>query len=256
MGDFLDHLADPEQRSDGWHVERQFRFTASQMHRLMIPGTRLKTPEELKNQPVLPSGNKSTAKTIDDWTILSDGAHTYIRELIGEGMTGRSDDGGGFATAHGINCEVQAAEHFTAETGFEVIKMGFVPFSTFAGGTPDGEVPEYDASWELKSPYNAKNQIDYLLDLSVETLRVLHFDFFCQIQSNMIFTKRSRSFFVTFDPDQDDHLKMRYLLIEKDADFCKLILQRLELAKKELDRLLEQLKNYKQWIPQKSILMK
>jgi hypothetical protein len=75
-----------EQGSPLWHNARVGRFTASENHRLMKSGYREMTPEELNARPK--SGKGSSAKLIEDLTVISDDTMTYITEKVAETLTG------------------------------------------------------------------------------------------------------------------------------------------------------------------------
>lgn len=247
MADFLDHLQNPDQRSNTWKDQRFGKFTSSNIHRLIGNGERLMTPEELKARPKKGTGSKTIWK--EDPKILSDAAITYIKEVIAEEMTGSSNDGGSAATLWGEEYEQQGKEYFTALTGIEIIPCTYIAFSTIAGGSPDGDLPSVDSGFELKCPFNSRIHLDYFWLASEKNMKELFPEYYWQVQANMIWMKRPKSIFASYDPRQQEPFKMRILMIERNIDDQQLILDKIKLAQEKKEELIEQLKQIKSWQP-------
>jgi hypothetical protein len=250
MKGFLDHAIDPDQRSADWFDSRTGRFTWSQVYRLLGPGKRLMTPEE--RLELKKTNPKSQAKYIEDETILSDGALTYIKEVIAETLTGVSHSSGGYATQWGEDHEEEGKNYFMEQTGLTINEVGFVPFLTIAGGTCDGDIPEYEAIFELKCPYNSINQIDYFTELTAANFKELYPEYYWQVQGNMLGRKCQKCLFCTYDPRMPEEYKMRYVLVEANPEDQKYLLLKLDLAEQNKNETLEKLKQTDKWKPQKS----
>ena len=246
MSNFLEDITDPDkayltidQNTEEWYKMRLGRFTASEIYKLMTTAKRPMTAKEL--EAAKKSGSK--ARTIEDATILSDGAITYVKMKVAEILTGESSSTPmSYALAHGKNMEPMAVTHFSEVMGVEVQPAVFIPFSTIAGGSPDGLVGD-NAILEVKCPYEAKNQVDYLLIKSPLELFVSNPEYWYQCQANLLFSKREFCYFATYDPRfQDDKHKMKILEIRPDVNDQDRILKKIEAAQKMKDEILDSLK--------------
>lgn len=247
MSDFLDHLQNPDQRSRAWNTQRFGCFTSSNMHRLVGPGYRLMTEKELNARPKKGEGSKT--KFIEDPTILSDAALTYIRELIAEEMVQSSNESGSAATAWGEEFEEQGKDYFTAKTGIQITPCTYIPFSTIAGGSPDGDLPEINSGFELKCPYNPRIHLEYFWDATPENFKELFPDYYWQVQSNMIWLKRPSALFASYDPRQEEDFKMRIMKIDANTTDQLLIMTKIKAGQEKKDELKNKLYHIKQWTP-------
>lgn len=242
---FLDDLLDDrtalkwvDQNSEEWNQIRIGRFTASELHRLMEPAKREMTEAELKARPK--SGKGSSAKLVYDHEKLSDAALTYINEKVAEVLTGHAKQQGyAFPLVWGTEHEEEAAELFAQRTGFEIEKVGFFPYTSHAGGSPDRLVND-NAILEIKAPYESVNQVKYLMLTDQYDLRREYFAYWVQCQANMMFTDRPLAYFCTFDPRmKNDKHKLTQIEIKADTEFHELIRKKIEQAVKEKLSLLQ-----------------
>ena len=201
------------QRSDVWDKARLGRFTSSEIYKLMS------TP-------------RNKAK------LLSDGAESYVYAKIAEELTGfEYTVYKGVAVEHGEEYEPAACAEFERLTGLKVTPVGFIPYLSYAGGSPDGlidikENPQIpaDALIEIKCPFNAANHVEYLaLNTSADLLACVP-DYWYQIQSNLLFTGRSVAYFITFSPYVPAPLHIGWIKIEADLEAQARIVAKLELA--------------------------
>lgn len=239
MSNFLDDLLNEktsdkwvEQNSEEWDKVRLGRFTASEMFRLMEPAKRDMTPEELKARPK--SGKGSSAKLIYDYEKLSDAAMTYIYEKVAEELTGQAQQQGyAFPLVHGNTYEEEAAEYFAKKTGFTLEKTGFYKYTTAAGGSPDRLVND-DAILEIKAPFNSVNQVKYLMLTDQFDLKREYFNYWCQVQCNMMFTERSKAYFASYDfRMKNEKMKMQIIEIAQDVEFHDLVRKKIVQATAE-----------------------
>lgn len=239
MSNFLDDLLDEktsdawiEQGTPEWDQARLGRFTASEIYRLMEPAKREMTQSELKSRPK--SGKGSSAKLVYDYEKLSDAAFTYIYEKVAEDLTGQAQQQGyAFPLVHGNTYEEEAAEYFAQKTGFTLEKTGFYKYTSAAGGSPDRLVND-DAILEIKSPFNSVNQIKYLMLTDQFDLRRNHFDYWCQIQCNLMFTDRKIGHFASYDFRMKvEKMKMQHIEIKADPEFHDLVRKKIEQATAE-----------------------
>lgn len=97
------------------------------------------------------------------------------------------------------------------------------------GGSPDGLIYD-DRVIEIKCPYNSSVHIENMM-LAAETFKQERKEYYAQIQLNMICTDTNKAHFVSFDPRmiEDEH-KVIVIEIEKDDDFSKNLINRIEEA--------------------------
>jgi hypothetical protein len=220
------------QRSQEWRDARLGKFTASEIHRLITPVMveRDLTDDELKERPKKGPGSRKTTVKEEDFLELSKGALTYVKEKVAEELTGIMQDSGTFeATEWGNEKEIMAVAEFEIRKGYKVQKAGFIPFTDHAGGSPDGLIND-DTVLEIKCPFNSANQVEYLLTATEEEIRENHPDYWWQMQANMLFTKRQKCYFVTYDPRMPEHLKINMVVVHANADDQQRILDKLDLA--------------------------
>lgn len=236
---FLDEIIDDklankwiEQGTPEWDQVRLGRFTASEIHRLMEPTKREMTEAELKARPK--TGKGSSAKLVNDYSTLSDAALTYVKEKVGEVLTGQANQQGyAFPIVWGKTYEDDACDAFVAKTGLTIEKVGFFKYTEHAGGSPDRFVGD-DAILEVKAPYNSANQIEYLILTDQFDVRRDYFPYWVQCQANMLFTERNLCHFCTYDPRmKEDKHKLTHIEIKSDSEFHDLIRKQIELAVKE-----------------------
>lgn len=213
-----------EQGSDRWHDVRVGRFTSSKFHKLIQPGQRPMTDEELKARPKTGPGSKS--KLTEDTSRLSEGGETYIYQKVAEVLTGLpKHEVYSFATDWGQTWEPVAAEHYEKIYGVTTEPISFVPYLDHFGGSPDRIVG--DDLLEIKCPSEPENQVKYLMYSDVDDLKSNHPDYYWQIMCNLLWTGKSGAYFVTFDNRfQDNKFKMSRIRIERDQKAFDKIIER------------------------------
>ena len=215
MADFFESLQSGnvapwiEQGTFEWDQIRVGRFTASEIWKLMVE------PKTKSNS-------------------LSETAKTYIQEKVAEVMTGQAKQQGyAFPLVWGTEKEPEAREYFIGRSGLNVERVGFFPYTDHAGGSPDGLVGE-DAILEIKSPYDSKVMIDYLMLNDVHDLKRDFREYYWQCTANMMFTERSRAYFVAFDPRmQKEEHKMKVIEFEANSEDQDKLIEKIGLAIKE-----------------------
>lgn len=191
------------QRTNLWDKVRLGRFTASQIYKLMGD----------------PKGGKK----------LSDGAESYIYAKIAEELTGFEYQFSSAATDHGEEYEPAAIDEFMRLTGQVVTPVGFIPYLSFAGGSPDGLIGDH-AGIEVKCPANTANHIQLLAINSSAELLAIAKDYWWQCQANMLFTGRNEWYFITFSPYVPAPLHIGWIKLEADHAAQARLVSRLELA--------------------------
>lgn len=230
---------------EDWKSARIGLFTSSEMNRLMAPGKRKMTDEELAVRPKNGTGSKVTY--IEDPETLSDGAITYIKEKVTEMLSEPTPDFYTYEMQWGTDNEPQAALRFAQYIGMDVTDPEFLycgvsdpvfyTMANVAGGTPDIVIP--DAIAEIKCP-KGTTHLEYLLATS-ETFKVSFPDYYCQMQSNMLFCEKKKCYFVSYDPRyKDEHLQIKVIEIQADIDYQNLIVKKIAKAKSVFDQILFQ----------------
>lgn len=184
-----------KQRSPEWFESRFGCFTASEFYKLMVSGKRKMTPEEL----AIEQFNKGKRTTIE--TTFGETAKTYIFTKIAEILTNGLSQQFGFTgskeTEWGEILESTARDYFTEVTGEKVTECDFLKISDRFGGSPDGLTD--DAIIEIKCPYNCTNHIQNLMIKDVDEFIDVHYEYYIQMQVNMIAAKKEKGYFISFD---------------------------------------------------------
>lgn len=225
---------------DQWREARRGLFTASEIHRLLAPGKRKMTDEELAARPKSGAGSKVTF--IEDDELLSDGAITYIYEKAAEILSELQPDFYNYDMQWGKDHEGEAVYEFAARMGLDVndpefLYVGvndpvFYTMANIAGGTPDLVIPE--AIGEVKCPASTTH-LQHLL-ATPETFKVTFPDKYTQMQANMLFCGKDKCYFISYDPRyKDKNLQMKIILIDADPDYQTLIVKKVSKAKVMLD---------------------
>jgi hypothetical protein len=198
-----------EQRSTQWRDARAGKFTGSEVWKLLT---------EPKSK---------SAKESGDW---SETAMTYIKTKVAEELTGQvHETGPAYPLVWGEEQEENAKAFFENKFGKKITKAGFIAFTDHSGVTPDGYVEESVA--ELKCPYNSTNHVEYLTWQSQFDLKENKPEYWFQIQTEILFSKKSKGLFISFDPRMilDAH-KLKVIEVYPHIDDQQRILDRIEKA--------------------------
>lgn len=237
-------LAYLTQGSEAWTQERIGKINASNFVKCIADVKRPMTDDELANRPP-----KSTAKTIEDVTLLSTGALTYIDEIMGERITGESSDSGidNDATRHGKLYEPVARRLYERVKGVKVTEVGridYKPLKGFVGGSPDGiigEIEKPNGGIEIKCPVkNAIHFANLKLD-NVWMLKAERPDHFWQCIGGMLLTGAKYWDFVSYSPNFPMRLSIKIIRLEYDEvqDDIRRLAIKLKVMVQELKSLIE-----------------
>ncbi len=211
-----------EHKSVEWYKVRSGKFTPSELHKLMT-------------EP------KSKAD------ILSVGAITYIKEKIAETLIENLPNENEFtnaATAWGNSYEDEAISIFADQSDTEIIKPGFIDCNDYFGGTPDGIAADGSFGIEVKCPYNPTIHLDNLV-LDPMDFPKARKEYYYQIQGYALLTGIKDWYFISYDPRQQDLLKIRHILVEMNKDTQKKIREKLKIANEYKQKLINNLKQLK-----------
>ncbi len=198
------------------------------------------TPEELANRPP-----KSTAKTIIDPTLLSEGAITYIEEMVTEILTGESCDSTVTTKEMewGILHEPEAIQLYSTVMKVHVTETGslpYKPYPKFVSGSPDGLI-EDNGGLEVKCPYNSVHHLKNLRMKTWEDLKKLRPIYYWQCVSGMLITGRAYWDFMSYSPKFPGHLQMAFVRLKYEdvQEDIRLLAIKIKFAIKEGETILE-----------------
>lgn len=225
-----------------YEQERLGCFTASEISKLHGVGTRKMTPDELKARE---KGNRKT--TIEDETVFTQGAETYIRIKLAELLTGKYRKLEGIhALEHGNETEPDAVAELR-KTYPDLIYYGnedrkFFQLTRLSGGTPDGvdEVKRLVA--EIKCPESNEVHVSYLLLKDSQELKSERPDYWHQLQMNMVCVAKSlgvefekmKGVFVSYSNDFDPEYRIKIIEVLPEIGYEERLLGILKRAEKKL----------------------
>lgn len=223
MDEFEKALLDvSEQRDEIWRDARCGKFTASEIWKLMT-------------EP-----QSKAAKEAGEW---SKTAMTYINTKVAEELTGQiHQNSNAYPLVWGEEQEPLAKQVLENKTELKVTRCTFIPFTDHSGGSPDGLIGE-NAILEIKCPYNSSNQIEYLQVKNVFDIKDIWPEYYWQCQMNMLFSKRTHCYFVTYDPRfTDEKHVLKVIEFEADAEDQNRCLKKIERAIEKKLEVIESLK--------------
>lgn len=217
----LKTLSPQENGREKWLKQRQGKFTASNIHKLLTCENKIELPK---------------------------GAMSYIEEVAIEILTdGQSrEDFTSQAMQHGQQTELKAIARFEKETGFLCYNTGeeqeFIQcnelFAGKFGGTPDGLFAP-SGLIEIKCP-NPKTHFFNLQNLkSAEDLKKHYPAYYWQIQANLFIAARTKGFFISFDDRfTDKNLQIKIVKVPFNQKAVAFMLLRLKQAVVYLEKLI------------------
>ena len=226
------------QRTTVWYNQRLYKFTASEFHKLMIGGHRPMTSEELSEE----KSKKSKRKTID--TLFGDVAIKYILDKVAEIITNgtildyKKIDAK--SLEWGNTFEHEAKTVYALRTGQPINDCGFFEYSDELGASPDGLIGEEGIA-EIKCPYDTANHIENLRLKSQKDFYNLQYEYYIQIQVQLLCTGKKWAEFISYDPRCASHLNIKILRIDRDDNIIEEIKHRCIEAKKILDSIILEL---------------
>jgi putative phage-type endonuclease len=199
------------QRTEQWYEQRKGRFTASDVHKLM--------------------GAKGLGET----------GLSLCRKKAQEIVFGRDEEWEvlTFDMQRGISQEPIAFELFKRQKELDFIEVqecSFFPIGANSGASPDGLVGS-DAVLEIKCPRPEKFFI--LVEKGLEAIDPSYYD---QMQLQMKATNSNRCYFFNNLFFKGQNLSHE-LIVERDDKRIDLIMQRIDLAVIERDKIVEILRN-------------
>lgn len=224
------------QRTPEWYLARKGKKTASEIVNLLGNHKEAMTDEELAEYKAANPKSRVTTKEVP----FNDTTYTYLNKKVAELFM--NDDAfledsdakqiNTRAVNHGIMYEALAVKEYSEVTGNDVRLAGFIPlkgYESICGGSPDGLLD--NGIIEVKCPWNTEVHQDYCLLEEPEQLKELKPQYYAQIQLNILVTGSEYGDFISFDPRIFNPTRLKVLRIPKDKEYCKTLLERVQLAK-------------------------
>lgn len=198
-------VVQPKQRTPEWFAARRGRFTGSEIHKLM---------------------SDPRSKADKDAGKLSDGAMTYIYQVLAEKTTGITPELTTTSMQWGIDHEDEAKRLYESLYGETITDSDFVPFGHYGGGSTDGEIGT-DGIAEVKCPYTSGTHLENLAFAysmpSGEAFKEQYKEYYWQIQNNLMVTGRSFCRFISYDPRFTGAAMMSCVTVTRnEADIAEL----------------------------------
>lgn len=239
-----------EQRSEEWILSRKGKMTASEIYFLLANHKEQMSEEELAEFKAANPKSRVTTKEVP----FSEGTFTYLNKKVAECYMPNSSfleynemkQIRNKAVEWGTYWEADARRMYAEAMGYEVYEVGFLPldgYENFCGGSPDGIVRYENGITEIKCPFSPEVHQDYLLFDKPEDLKEYNLQYYAQMQLNMIVSNCGFGDFVSYDPRTSRSKQLKVLRVPKDEDMCKMLLERVELAKRYYQERMELIEN-------------
>lgn len=212
--DAAEKLIDPS-ITEAWKAARLGRFTSSQIAKLLV---------------------KSKAKG----ETFGEGAKTYIYKKAAETLTLEANETTSAAIKWGNEHEPFAAREFSHVYKKEIEYYGkenpvFIAYGNHAGGSKDGFILDENAIIEFKCPFESGYHAELLHKVTTNTFSLKEYekDYYGQVQFNMFLEGEDckHGYFVSYDPRViDPRFAVIAVKVDRDEDYLKELLERLELA--------------------------
>lgn len=229
-----------EQGSPAWMEQRKYKFTSSNIYKLM---------SEPRSKADKEAGN------------LNDTAMTYIYEKAAEELGGYVPEAGGHAIDWGETYEPLAKDWYERLMMAKIIETGFVQVNEFYGGSPDAKVSilvekenlggfepdnnfeRVEGALEIKCPHNSRVHIEHSLIDSAEKFKSDFPDKYWQCMSHMDTLNVGFCDFVSFDPRIDSQLGFFCFRLIRNEDDIKLMRSKIQRAVEVKNEIVTLLRN-------------
>lgn len=193
-------IKEPQQRTENWYKDREGRFTASQISRLL--------------------GKEGLART-------KQAIDSYAFEKAVETLYGREEDT--YVSEdmrRGIILEPMAFDLFKKikyHDFLDVTECGFYKYGEHAGASPDGRISN-NSNLEIKCPRR-----DKFYKIVANGIDEVDSNYISQMQMQMLATNTEKSYFLNYYIDKGIEF-WHELIIERDEATINLIKKRIEVA--------------------------
>ena len=205
-------MSNIEQRSEEWFAQRNGKFTASQIHKLM--------------------GIKGLGETGKSYAI-----EKAIEQLFGE----IEENFISYDMQRGIDLEPLAFNKFKEIKDLDFINVencGFIEFSNDSGASPDGLVGD-DGILEIKCP-TSNTFFKLVSDGEIDK------KYYYQMQMQMLATNRNKAYFFNYLV-HEGYEYWHEIVIDRDDKICDLICSRIAEASEIKKEYINKINTNKQW---------
>lgn len=216
------------QRTNEWYTERLGKITASESYLLMTNSKRPMTAEELTAwKAANPKSRVTTVTESFSQTARSWLSRKAMERLLPIGVDAADEtiqyyidlhNASSRATDFGTEMEPVARNAFAEAYNLDVLESGFVPlgkYPDFAGGSPDGVIPDDDSIIEIKCPYTLEKHCLHLSYNSPQELKEHEPEYFYQCLFNLLCTGASKVYFISYCPFLYTEYQLHVLTIER-----------------------------------------
>lgn len=210
-----------EQRTKEWFLARKGKFTASEIYNLLVSS---KKKDELFGETAI-----SYIKEKVSEYLMNDDVFSEIQELNFSNA----------ATRWGNSYEGEARNLYMEMTGMGIYETGFVEYTRYSGGSPDGVNEDGKGLIEIKCPFNSSKHIDFMMMEKPDDLLKLSKQYYYQCQANMMFCQMEYLDFISYDPRLSPLLRMKILRIPARKEDFETIRHRIEIAESILDEIVQ-----------------
>lgn len=255
---FLVMKEDKIQGGMDWKRARLGKITASEISCLLKDRKEPMTEEELAAFKEANHKSRVTTKVVP----FSDASFTYLNRKVLENylpLNSKSVEAknavdeyieehsfSNAATRWGTLWEDTARNKYAEAMGYEVIEVGFIPYSKFPklmGVSPDGMIREEKGGCEIKCPYTLEKHLQHLTYQTPQDLKENEEEYYWQIYANMLVTEADFWDFVSFNPYISKNLQLKILRIHRDENEINLLDERIALAVQYMKEKMQQLDN-------------
>ena len=205
-----------EQKSPEWFELRRGKFTSSELWKLF------KTDRSKQN--------------------FGEVAKTYVMDKVSEIITGTQKEVNGLPVKWGNYYEPIAKAEYEQLKEVSVMDVGFVEYSNYFGGSPDGLVGS-SGIIEIKCPFNTNQHIENFMLQTAADFWLHSNEYYYQIQGNLLATDRKWCDFISYDVRCSDKFRIKVIRIERDEPTIEQIKLKVNEAGDLLDSILKKLVN-------------
>lgn len=233
------------ENKDDWSAVRSKLFTGSRINEIMADGQREMTPIELVEwKKLFP---KSKAIYTKDESIISDGAMSYILELI-QAMEGAPKPNyQSYSMEWGNETEPAAAVRYCVLNGYDlhsddviytsISETVFFAADDLLGCTPDLILPTKVA--QIKCP-DSSTHLYYKLFVNQGNFEKKLPTYYDQIQLEMMLTERPTADFFSFDPRyKREVMQSHQIEIERDELRQNKIYRKAKICKAKMEEIIK-----------------
>lgn len=175
----------------------------------------------------------------------SKGAETYICRVAAEQIGAWRNEAKAPSLDWGHENEPKAAKAYSKRYKKKLKNVENQKFILWEkdplfGGTPDGNIVGENIIIQIKCPIDPAQHIKYLTFNHQKDIERLCYEYYIQMQCELLFTGAKECHFVTYHPrPTEDRFKVKRIKVYPDKEFRPILIERLEHAKEQLIEIIE-----------------